>query len=193
MLESVRNFFFNFSQVPPEVIDKLMKNKRLYNIILQNYPDVLTRRHSDVHLNVDSPENAPPPAQLPMEIKAKKPKDGTEREAKKSESEGVKTEVVKLNTNVNSTKQKVGPKDSKISHHQQQQQQQQQQEQSWFRQISTDHHYLRDVPLYKSSMMHRGAMMSITRYRLRALSLPDMYRNSSWSLDSESDDEMVSL
>lgn len=173
-------------KVPAEVIDKLMKNKRLYNIILQNYPDVLTRRHSDVHLNVESPANAPPPAQLPMEIKAKKPKDGTEREAKKSESEGVKTEVVKSNTNINSTKQKVGPKDSKMS----QQQQQQQQQQSWFRQISTDHHYLRDMPLYKTSMMHRGAMMSITRYKLRASSLPDMYRNSSWSLDSESDDEM---
>ncbi|KAJ8714352.1 hypothetical protein PYW07_002577 [Mythimna separata] len=183
-------------KVPAEVIDKLMTNKRLYNIILQNYPDVLTRRHSDVNVYFENPANAPPPAQLPMEIKAKKPKDetqkeakevkkeGTPKEAKKSESEGVKTEVVKSNTNINSTKQKVGPKDSKA------QQQQQQQQQSWFRQMSTDHHYLRDVPLYKTTMMHRGAMMSITRYKLRASSLPDMYRNSTWSLDSESDDEM---
>lgn len=166
-----------------------MKNKRMYNIILQNYPDILTRRHSEVNVNFDNPPNALPPAQLPVELKAKKPRESTEREVRKSESEGVKTEtaVQKSNTNINSTKQKVIAKDSKMSH-----QQQQQQQQSWFRQISTDHHYLRDVPLYKSSMMHRGAMMSTIRYKLRALSLPDMYRNSAWSLDSESDDEMVS-
>ncbi|KAJ8718282.1 hypothetical protein PYW08_002519 [Mythimna loreyi] len=168
-------------KVPAEVIDKLMSNKRLYNIILHNYPDVLTRRHSEFNVYIENPEQKPPPAQLPVEIKAKKPKDGIQKEEKKSESEGVKTEVVKPNTNINSTKQKVVPKDAKTP---------QQQQQSWFRQISTDHHYLRDVPLYKTSMMHRGAMMSITRYKLRASSLPDMYRNSSWSLESESDDEM---
>lgn len=162
-----------------------MENKRLYNIILHNYPDVLTRRHSEVNVYTENTANAPTLAQLPVEIKAKKQKDGIEREAKKSESEGVKTEGVKANTNINSTKQKVVAKDSKVP-------QQQPQEQSWFRQISTDHHYLRDVPLYKTTMMHRGAMMSITRYKLRASSLPDMYRNSSWSLYSESDDEMVS-
>uniref|UniRef100_A0A2A4JUI4 Major facilitator superfamily (MFS) profile domain-containing protein n=1 Tax=Heliothis virescens TaxID=7102 RepID=A0A2A4JUI4_HELVI len=177
-------------KVPTEVIEKLMKNKRLYNIILQNYPDVITRRHSEVNLNVENPDDTREPAKLPVEIKAKKPKDGAEGEAKKVENEpkaekAEKTETGKSNTNINSTKQKVVPKDSKVP------QQQQQLQPSWFRQISTtDHHYLRDVPLYRNTMMHRGAMMSITRYKLRASSLPDMYRNSSWSLYSESDDEM---
>ncbi|XP_063894889.1 monocarboxylate transporter 14 [Helicoverpa armigera] len=187
-------------KVPTEVIEKLMKNKRLYNIILQNYPDVITRRHSEVNLNVENPEDVREPAKLPVEIKAKKPKDGAEGDAKKTENEPaktetgksntnknepVKTETGKSNTNINSTKQKVTQKDSKTP------QQQQQLQPSWFRQISiTDHHYLRDVPLYRNTMMHRGAMMSITRYKLRASSLPDMYRNSSWSLYSESDDEM---
>lgn len=175
-------------KVPAEVIDKLMKNKRLYNIILQNYPDVLTRRHSDINVNIENTENTKEPAKLPVEIKAKKPKDGTEAEVKKGESEKkadnevLKTENTKSNTNINLTKQKVAEKDAKLL--------QQQQQQGWFKQMSTDHHYLRDVPLYKTTMMHRGAMMSITRYKLRASSLPDMYRNSSWSLYSESDDEM---
>lgn len=165
-----------------------MTNKRLYNIILQNYPDVLTRRHSDVNLNIENPEKVSEPAQLPVEIKAKKPKDGTETEAKKQEKAAGKIEEAKSNTNINSTHPKVVAKDSKMS---QQQPQQQQQQNSWFRQISTDHHYLKDVPLYRNTMMHRGAMMSITRYKLRASSLPDMYRNSTWSLYSESDVEMV--
>ncbi|XP_075979575.1 monocarboxylate transporter 9-like [Anticarsia gemmatalis] len=168
-------------KVPTEVIEKLMQNKRLYNIILQNYPDVLTRRHSEVNINIDNPENATEPAKLPVEIKIKKPKDEETEGKKRSQKDLQKVESNKSNTNINSTKpkEKVAPKAS-LPHNK-----------SWFRQISTDHHYLKDMVFYKTSLMHRGAMMSIpSRYKLRASSLPDIYRNSTWSLESESDDEM---
>lgn len=196
-----------------------MTNKRLYNIILQNYPDILTRRHSEVAINVENPEGAGEPAKLPVSIMAKKPKDDTETDGKKrshkdlhktesnksgphhkSESNKAlrrmdsnksdhanKNESTKSNTNINSVKpkEKLSSKPSKPGLPQ---------NMSWFRQISSDHHYLKDMPLYRNTMMHRGAMMSIpSRYKLRASSLPDIYKNSSWSLDSESDEEMVCI
>lgn len=186
-------------KVPAEVIEKLMANKRLYNIILQNYPDVLTRRHSEVNI-IETPQVVGETAKLPVEIKVKKSeKKGTETESKKRNHKEDKTESNKSNqkaeTNVDNTnaikptaninsmkpKEKLAGKNSKGPP----------QNTGWFRQLSSDHHYLRDMPLYRNTLMHRGAMMSIpARYKLRASSLPDIYRNSSWSLDSESDDEM---
>ncbi|CAH0587868.1 unnamed protein product [Chrysodeixis includens] len=171
-------------KVPTEVLEKLMTNKRLYNIILQNYSDVITRRHSEANLNVENTENVGEPAKLAVEVKAKKPKEGGDEKKVEKEAKEEKTEESKSNTNINSTKPKLVAKDSKTP------QAQPQQQAGWFKQISTDHHYLKDVPLYRNTMMHRGAMMSITRYKLKSSSLPDMYRNSSWSLYSESDIEM---
>lgn len=173
-----------------------MANKRLYNIILQNYPDVLTRRHSEININGDG-KNVDESAKLPVEIKAKKPKDEKDADGKKHSQKDLhknqsnksnnlqKTESNKSNTNVNSTKtkEKLVSKSSKPGLPP---------NTSWLRQISSDHHYLRGMPLYRNTLMHRGAMLSIpARYKLRASSLPDIYKNSSWSLDSESDDEMV--
>ncbi|KAJ0175324.1 hypothetical protein K1T71_009465 [Dendrolimus kikuchii] len=217
-------------KVPPEVIEKLMENKRLYNIIIQNYPDLITRRRSEANLSVETPlaDAAIEPAKLPVEVKAQKPKTTSESDhnahSKKhkttSESEGP-TDVNKTRTrtesrthedknkgtsksNVNAAEAigsnghkrleesksnpNMGAKgDAKHSHKPKETKPPQQT--NWLRQISTDHHYLRDMPLYRNTMMHRGAMMTIPRYKLRASSLPDMYRNSMWSLESESDDE----
>lgn len=187
-------------QVPQEVIEKLMENKRLYHIILQNYPDLVTRRRSEANLNVDTPlaEAAIEPAILPIEIRAKKPKisesenhdrkhskDGGDgkpaKEAGESKVDANGIPSNKSNPNISQDKSKQATPAPAPG---------------WLRQISTitttDHHYLRDMPLYRNTMMHRGAMMSIPRYRLKASSLPDMYRNSMESLDSLTDDEMVS-
>ncbi|KOB69810.1 Uncharacterized protein OBRU01_16301 [Operophtera brumata] len=183
-------------KVPQEVIEKLMENKRLYHIILQNYPDLVTRRRSEANLNVDTPpaDAAIEPAILPIEIRAKKPKtseseknerkhnkDGDGKDNKEAGDSKIDTNGTpsnKLNQNMSQDKPNpVTPAPAP----------------GWLRQISTitttDHHYLRDMPLYRNTMMHRGAMMSIPRYRLKASSLPDMYRNSMDSLDSLSDDE----
>lgn len=161
---------------------------------MQNYPHVITRRKSDVNLNVEMPPDDAviEPVQLPLEIKAKKvyttPESMHTQEAKtvigRQESGDAKDDRKKSYPNVHGSLHKDKPKEPSRAPPQQT---------NWLRQISTtDFHYLKDMPLYKNSMMHRGAMLSITRYRLKASSLPDMYKNSSWSLDSDSDDEMVS-
>lgn len=174
-----------------------MENKRLYHLVLQNYPDLLTRRRSEADLNVETPpaDAAIEPAILPISIRAKKPKisesESNETKHNKGDSklnqeagDGNIEEKKEVNgtkpTPADSQPVPVTPKPTP----------------GWFRQISTmtttDHHYLRDMPLYRNTMMHRGAMMSVPRYRLKASSLPDMYRNSMESLNSLTDDEMVS-
>lgn len=168
-----------------------MSNKKLYNIILQNYPDLITRRRSEVNLNVEeAAEVKNEPAKLPVTITVKMPKTNDLASEKTDGKSKEKDKTVQLDGIINESKQpnkqtnidrKAKPKVPHPST-------------NWLaRQISTDHHYLRDMPLYRNTIMHRGAMMNIPRYKLRACSLPDIYRNSMWSLDSESDDEMVRI
>lgn len=204
-----------------------MTNKRLYNIILHNYPDLLTRRHSEENVNVEPPIVVKEPTKMNLTLMAKKPKNeepkkdsmnkekGDKKDTKENVREDTKgslkeaakkdvikeaakkesnKEVAKLKPTSNSNAE-VKPtntnnplaKDSSKSVATQPQQP------NWLsRQITTDHHYLRDMPLYKNSIMYRGAMMNIPRYKLRASSLPDIYRNSTWSIWSGSDNEKVS-
>lgn len=172
-----------------------MKNHRLYNVILQNYPDILTRRHSEINLHVETPpaDAVPEPAKLPLQVKIKKPKDATDSDVnkssdklKESDNEHKKTKDASKTTG-NDTSQtpkakEHSPKKDSLRP-----------QPSWLvKQIATDHHYFKDMPLYRNTIMYRGTMMNIPRYRLKASSLPDIYRNSMWSIESESDDEMVS-
>lgn len=56
--------------------------------------------------------------------------------------------------------------------------------QDWLaRQFSTDHHYLRNIRVHRNSIMHRGAMMNIAKYKLRTSSCPNIYKNSMWSVE----------
>ncbi|CAH2087280.1 unnamed protein product [Euphydryas editha] len=176
--------------VPAEVIDKLMSNKRLYNIILQNYPDLLIRRHSETNLNVEpSIINAlTEPKKMNLTLMAKKLKKATDaeqtktvkkEEVKETPNNEVTNNVVAVDTTYfKEREQKPVPNPIKSI-----------EQPSWLsRQINIDHQYLRDMTLYKNTIMYRGAMLNIPRYKLRASSLPDIYKNSTWSLLSGSDD-----
>lgn len=46
------------------------------------------------------------------------------------------------------------------------------------KQLSVNHHYLKDLKMPKNSLSHRNAMLNIGRYRLKASSCPDIYKNS---------------
>ncbi|CAH0725116.1 unnamed protein product, partial [Brenthis ino] len=174
-------------QVPTEVIEKLMTNKRLYNIILQNYPDFLTRRRSEVNLHVEPSiaNTLAEPTPMKLTVMAKKPKPTETEQAKPNQTENVKDnkevpKIVPILNGADKQEKSTINKNSVLKPPQP----------GWLsRQIHTDHHYLRDMQLYKSTIMHRGAMMNIPRYKLRASSLPDIYRNSTWSIWSGSDNE----
>lgn len=48
--------------------------------------------------------------------------------------------------------------------------------------------YLKDLRVHRHSLTYRGAMLNINRYRLRASSCPDIYRNSMTTIAKEKDE-----
>lgn len=49
----------------------------------------------------------------------------------------------------------------------------------WFKkQLSVNHHYLKDLKMPLNSISHRNAMLNIKRYKLKASSCPDIFKNS---------------
>ncbi|XP_022126371.2 monocarboxylate transporter 14 [Pieris rapae] len=202
-------FIQRHDKIPTEVIERLMTNKKLYRIILENYPHLITRRRSEVNLHVDIVDgnNVDEPVPMKVTVMAKRPKEEDKSKMTKKSSEvpdsskptrsqdnpktipksETKTSVVdyKKENNIRiekGTQEKIHaskdhPKTLPTTA-------------SWIsRQFYTDHHYLRDMPLYRNTIMHRGAMMNIPRYKLRASSLPDIYKNSTWSLNSYYSDD----
>ncbi|XP_045771763.1 uncharacterized protein LOC123871824 [Maniola jurtina] len=141
-------------KLPPEVFNQITSNERLYNIILQNYPSLLLlKSSSETKLPTDSNKKA--------KLKKKQKKDFDK-----------KLEVVKeklLQPIPENRTAVITPKQAR---------------QDWFsRQIQTDHHYLKGIRVHRNSIMHRGAMMNIAKYKLRASSCPDIYKNSMWSVE----------
>ncbi|XP_013183754.2 monocarboxylate transporter 14 [Amyelois transitella] len=184
-------------KVPTEVIEKLMNNTQLYNIILENYPDLLTRRKSEAYINTErtSEETTNETPKLPVQIKIKKPKDDSELNKNRhdtAKSGDGENEFTENNKDESAHVEKSRNKSHHHHHHTSHRDvKDPPPSTNWItRQISTDHHYLKDMPLYRNTIMYRGAMMNIPRYKLRASSLPDIYRNSMWSIGSESDEEM---
>lgn len=59
----------------------------------------------------------------------------------------------------------------------------------WLRQHPHKHHshvmdILKDLRMHRHSLTYRGAMLNINRYRLKASSCPDIYRNSMTTIES---------
>lgn len=65
--------------------------------------------------------------------------------------------------------------------------------QNWLANQIADHHYLKDIRVHRSSMMHRGAMLNITKYKLRTSSCPNIYKNSMWSVDDYDDEQVTNI
>ncbi|KAM3960601.1 monocarboxylate transporter 14 [Aphomia sociella] len=151
-------------KVPAEVLDLVTSNKRLYNIVLQNYPSLLAlRSNSEQKLSTEpsSETSKGKPVTVAMKLKLNK-KDKKDFEKKLEKVREKLLQPIPENKETACTRQ------------------------DWFtRQFYTDHHYLRDLRVHRNSIMHRGAMMNIAKYKLRASSCPDIYRNSMWSMEDQ--------
>lgn len=154
--------------MPAEVLDQLQSNKKLYNIILQNYPSLLALRStSEQKLNVEPSEGSKSkPIKMSMKFKLNK----KEKEKKKEFETKLDQVRTKLLQPIPENKPAVIPRER---------------QDWWTKQFVTDHHYLRGIRVHRNSIMHRGAMMNIAKYKLRASSCPDIYRNSMWSVEEE--------
>ncbi|KAJ8728393.1 hypothetical protein PYW08_016778 [Mythimna loreyi] len=160
-------FLRQSEKVPAEVLDQLQSNKKLYNIILQNYPSLIAlRATSEQKLNVEPTEGSKSkPIKMSMKLKLNK-----KEKEKKKEFE------VKLDQVREKLLQPIPENKPAVI---------QPRQDWWTKQFVTDHHYLRGIRVHRNSIMHRGAMMNIAKYKLRASSCPDIYRNSMWSVEEE--------
>ncbi|CAG4937473.1 unnamed protein product [Parnassius apollo] len=161
-------FLRQSEKVPAEVLDQLISNKRLYNIILTNYPSLLAlRSNSEQKLAIEPlPEvSKTKPITMSMKLKLNK----KEKKAFENKLDHVREQL--LQPIPENKPAVIAPRTER---------------QDWFtRQFQTDRHYLRDIRVHRNSIMHRGAMMNIAKYKLRASSCPDIYRNSMWSLEEQ--------
>lgn len=161
-------FFRESEKVPAEVLDQVMSNKRFYNIILQNYPSLLAlRSSSEQKLNMDPAPEASKSKPVTMSMKYKLNKK--EKERKKEFENKLDKVREKLLQPIPENKPILTPP----------------RQDWWSRPFHTDRHYLRDVRVHRNSIMHRGAMLNIAKYKLRASSCPDIYKNSMWSVEDE--------
>ncbi|XP_046815668.1 uncharacterized protein LOC124422804 [Vespa crabro] len=164
-LVSLPTFVKNGEKVPLEVLELLSTRKNVYNVLLQNYPNLLisSKSFSDsgaLHdqISIPSARFVPTPSPL-ADLKGEDRKD---KSSKNDEQEhGRQTDAAYLwwLKKINS--------DSPL------------------RRSSTMEHprrlptaYLKDIRMHRHSLTYRGAMLNINRYRLRASSCPDIYRNS---------------
>lgn len=56
------------------------------------------------------------------------------------------------------------------------------------RQFNTNTHHFKDIRVHRNSVMYRGAALNLHKYRLRASSCPDIYRNSMTTLAKENEE-----
>lgn len=56
----------------------------------------------------------------------------------------------------------------------------------WFKkQLSVNHHYLKHLKMPINSISHRNAILNTKRYRLKASSCPDIFKNSMITIDEK--------
>lgn len=153
-LVNLPTYVRNGEKVPVEVLELLSTNKNVYNVLLQNYPRLLTssRSFSDsgrLHENHGNFHGKFVPVTSPL---AAEPNS----KPLSPNSDNFLLLLKKQQSN--------GP------------------------QINTQRKlpaYLRDLKMHRSSLTYRGAMLNIHRYRLRASSCPDIYRNSMTTIAKE--------
>ncbi|GBP56150.1 Monocarboxylate transporter 14 [Eumeta japonica] len=158
-------FLKQSEKLPAEVLDQLMANKQLYNVVLENYPSLLALRSSSEQQLSVGPQaevSKNKPVRMSMKLKLSK----KEKKDFETKLDLVKEKLLQpIPENKTATIQPANTR------------------QDWFSKQLTDHHYLKDIRVHRNSIMHRGAMMNIAKYKLRASSCPDIYRNSMWSVE----------
>lgn len=172
--------------MPLEVLESLSSNTKLYNVILENYPSILScRSYSENKLNKLPISKAVVrvPVTMSMKLKASK-KNPIDKIDDINDNHYIQPESnIQLLLNEKEIILKPIIKQSTVKSPLKNQE-------PWIvRQFSTNQHYLRDIKMHRNSVMYRGAMMNIAKYKLRASSCPNIYRNSMIHIDHE--DETV--
>lgn len=182
-LVNLPTFVKNDEKIPVEVLELLNAKKGVYNVLLQNYPNLLVSSRSlsessGLHETSNTPsakfvpipspladakniENAPTATTATTTGKNSKPRVSLVKNprVRKCSAQVVTppTWCIKKASPVSHSRHPGGPEGQ-------------------IRKLPTA--YLRDIRIHRHSLTYRGAMLNINRYRLRASSCPDIYRNS---------------
>ncbi|XP_021938481.1 uncharacterized protein LOC110839018 isoform X2 [Zootermopsis nevadensis] len=176
-------------KVPLEVLESLGSNKRVYNVILENYPSLLMCRSLSDNGKLNTiPESSILPARVPVAaIKATKhaPAEVSHHHSEDQAStpllEGHGQDEHKAIAIITRS-----PKSSVKKHDKHES------GPTIKKQIfaaTQSPHYLQNIRVHRNSVMYRGAMLNIHKYRLRASSCPDIYRNSMTTIAKENEEK----
>ncbi|XP_032677475.1 monocarboxylate transporter 9-like isoform X2 [Odontomachus brunneus] len=200
-------------KVPLETLELLLSNSRLYTVILENYPSLLLCRSSSDKQLHDSTGEIPNKSGITMSMRLKRATESrtiTEqtkdshsspvhvsikpiRKITRKESEEndplVTKEVLTVEKPKSALKRNGIGNDAGVIRTD---------SLPWLRrQFSTNTHYFKDIRVHRNSVMYRGAVLNLRKYRLRASSCPDIYTNSMITLAKENEqkwyDEFVEL
>uniref|UniRef100_A0A6P7FY30 Monocarboxylate transporter 9-like n=1 Tax=Diabrotica virgifera virgifera TaxID=50390 RepID=A0A6P7FY30_DIAVI len=176
-------------KVPVEVLEQLSSNRKLYNIILENFPSLLlSRSTSDKGLNIlagDASLVERVPVTVCMTLKKEekedhglngkelvqhKDKDVEAQEPLLAEKRSKKPGILKVPT--------VPKIKAQIAQAQRQ-------------------NYFKNLKVHRQSLIHRGAIFNTHRYRFKASSCPNIYRVSTLTLKKDENekwyDELLEL
>ncbi|KAL3273689.1 hypothetical protein HHI36_015119 [Cryptolaemus montrouzieri] len=152
-LVNLPTYVKNGEKVPIEVIELLASHKNVYNVLIQNYPSLLSPSRSfsdsgrlnEIYMAAKNTEAAAPPINHNEDV-------AYINWLKKSKISPPKKPPRRLHTA-----------------------------------------FLRDLRVHRLSVSYRGAMLNINRYRLRASSCPDIYRNSMTTIAKEKNQWFAAL
>lgn len=194
-------------KVPLEVLEALSGNSRLYNIILENYPSLLyCRSTSDKGLNKiaeDATKALVTRVPLRMSVKVKRAASPPAMSQGPPPYEPPTTSTFQQVNEGAIRQKKIPPKDIPIANDDSVLQPLMESPNSvkraspasppWLqRQFSVNpksNHYLKHIKLHRNSVMYRGAMLNIHKYRMRASSCPNIYKNSMTTLAKENQEK----
>lgn len=202
-------------KVPVEVLESLSSNPRLCKVILENYPNLLScRSYSDKMLQ-DSNSEVGNKSIVTMSMRIKQARDES-----KHDNSHVINNVYSgsaCNTIKNHIGKKIYKKESEeanpllikeLEHISEGRKLKSVSRQHivelncgliktdslpWLKkQFNTNTHYFKDIRVHRNSVMYRGAALNLHKYRLRASSCPDIYRNSMTTLAKENEEKWYS-
>ncbi|XP_076248340.1 uncharacterized protein LOC143188143 isoform X2 [Calliopsis andreniformis] len=201
-------------KVPMEVLELLSSNPRLYKVILENYPNVLACRSSSDKKLQDSGVEGGNKSVVTMSMRIKQ----ANNEPKVENSHATNNVQSRSNSVKNHANKKLIKKDSEETNplltKELETMSTKRKSKSvakqcsigglncgmirtdslpWLRrQFSTNTHYFKDIRVHRNSVMYRGAALNLHKYRLRASSCPNIYRNSMTTLAMENEEKWYS-
>lgn len=173
-LVDLPTFVNNHENVPLEVLESLTQKKQLYSVLVHNYPSLLipSKSFSDSGRINESGNMSPTQCLHTNQIQGiQELIDHKENKTNVVSGECNQGGIIKIN-NGNNIILKNDDYDWWIK-----------KDNPQVKRLQTA--YLQDIKIHRHSLTYRGAMLNINRYRLRASSCPNIYRNSMTTIAKE--------